>query len=384
MKYLSALWSWLVRVFSLPPKNTEPHAPTKSTTEPPVSKPPVQPKSEHKPPPIKPTAEPPVSVPTAQPKSEHKPLPATPKEEPPISEATTQPKFEDKPPTAKPTKNPQDPSVGKGFDTHFLPVEVPLPKHTFSEILLPYRHFSVSMNVARKMPYYTAVNIDAVKYNQLKKDIPSRKEMGADAWIMDPRLPKTEQLPKTFYSENDFDLGHMVRREDPLWGETLEEALAANDDTFYLTNATPQHKDFNRNSQRWKGLEDYALSNARKFDLRLSVFSGCVFKPDDRSHKKVQIPAKFWKILVMTKEDGTLSATGYIVQQDDLIQDITERELGFVYEQFKTYQVPITDIEAATGLTFGLNDFDPKQKTGERGLEAPMPSAIDDLTDIVF
>jgi endonuclease G, mitochondrial len=131
-------------------------------------------------------------------------------------------------------------------------------------------------------------------------------------------------------------------------------------------------------------LEDYALSNARKFDLRLSVFSGCVFTAEDRSHKHVQIPAKFWKILVMTKEDGTLSATGYIVQQDDLIQDITERELGFIYEQFKTYQVPISDIETATGLSFGLNNHDPKQQTKERGFEAPMPSVIDDLTDIVF
>jgi DNA/RNA endonuclease G (NUC1) len=361
MKYLSSLWSWLVRVFSLPAKNTQP------------------------PPPIKPTTEPPVPEATTQPKLEHKPPTVKPPTEPPVSEATTEPKFENIPPTAKPPKKPKvDPSVGKGFDTHFLPVEVALPKHNLPDVLLPYRHFSVSMNVARKMPYYTAVNIDAVRYNQLKKDIPSRKAMGGDAWIIDPRLPKTEQLPKSFYSENDFDLGHMVRREDALWGENLEEALAANDDTFYLTNATPQHKDFNRNSQRWKGLEDYALSNARKFDLRLSVFSGCVFTPDDRSHKKVQIPAKFWKIIIMTKEDGTLSATGYIVQQDDLIQDITEREMGFVYEQFKTYQVPITEIEAATGLTFDLNDFDPKQKMGERGLEAPMPSAIDDLTDIVF
>jgi endonuclease G, mitochondrial len=272
-----------------------------------------------------------------------------------------------------------------GFDPHFLPIPVHFPQQsTPPDALLHYRHFSVAVNAARRMPYYTAVNIDAVKYNRLKKDIPSRKEMGSDDWNIEPRLPKEAQIPKSFYADNDFDLGHIVRREDALWGDTLAEALAANDDTFFLTNATPQHKDFNRNAERWKGLEDYALSNARKFDLRLSVFSGCVFAPHDRHLNGIQIPAKFWKIIIMVKEDGKLSATGYILHQDDLIEAITERDLGFRYQQFKTYQVPITAIEKATALRFHLNDHDPLQKIGARDIDAPEPTPIDAATDIVF
>lgn len=359
MKFFTPIWDWLVRVFSLQKK--EKKAPAHD------SKLPVE---THAPKPAAPVpaAEKPSEVVEKPPKVVKKPS-----------------KVAEKPPKVAVTKKPQAPSVGTGFDAHFLPVEVSLPQHaTPPDALLNYRHFSVAMNAARRMPYYTAVNIDAVKYNVLKKDIPSRKEMGSDDWNIEPRLPKDAQLPKSFYSGNDFDLGHMVRREDALWGDTLEEALAANDDTFFLTNATPQHKDFNRNAERWKGLEDYALRNARKFDLKLSVFSGCIFDPKDRTHKNIQIPAKYWKIIIMIKEDGTPSVTGYIVQQDDLIQDITEREMGFQYEQFKTYQVPLTNIEAATGLTFGLNDYDPLQQTGTRDIFSSQPTAIDALSDIVF
>lgn len=271
-----------------------------------------------------------------------------------------------------------------GFDPCFLPMRVDLPAlPDDSSILLPYLHYSVALNPARRMPYFTAVNIDAERYNQLKAQIPSRKDIGADRWILDDRIPKEVQLPASFYRDNDFDLGHMVRREDVLWGDNVEQALAANNATFYLTNATPQHKDFNRNAQRWKGLEDYALKNARQNNLRVSVFSGCIFREDDRKHKMVQIPGKFWKVLVMVKANGELSATGYVIQQDDLIQDITEREIGFQYEQFKTYQVPITQIEAATGLQFQLNAYDPMQKIATRGVEL-LPMAIDDFADVLF
>ncbi len=271
----------------------------------------------------------------------------------------------------------------KGFDPNFLPLKVELPAlDDETAPLLNYRHFSVKMNPERRLPYYTAVNINAEKYNQLKEQLPTRKELG-DNWVTEPRIPKTEQLPESFYDHNDFDLGHMVRREDALWGDSVEEAIAANNDTFHLTNAVPQHKDFNRNAQRWKGLEDYALKNARANDLKVSVFSGCVFDENDRTFEAVKIPGKFWKILVMVKLNGELSATGYLVQQDDLIRSITEREAGFRYEQFKTYQVPISKIEELTGLQFGLNDHDPMQKMGVRGEEV-LPAAIDDYSDIVF
>ncbi len=52
-------------------------------------------------------------------------------------------------------------------------------------------------------------------------------------------LIKKYQCGDELYIDNDLDRGHLVRRRDPVWGNSAEEA---NKDTFYFTNASPQHK----------------------------------------------------------------------------------------------------------------------------------------------
>lgn len=282
----------------------------------------------------------------------------------------------------------------KGFNRRFLSIALPFPQlapqwatsvvefeafNNTKEVELKYHHFSVVMNVERKMPFFTAVNIDGASYEALKDQVPTRKEIGADKWFFDPRIAPAQQLGDDFYKGNDFDIGHMVRREDPLWGDTLEMALKANNDTFHLTNACPQHKDFNRNAVRWLGIENYAIHNARKYGLKISVYTGPVFKRNDKKFNGIKIPASFWKIIVMIKDDGAPSATGYIVKQNDLIDDMDKQ--GFVYAQFQTYQVPLSEIEKLTNISFFLNDYDPLQKSKRRNLVF-QPEPIEDFESI--
>ena len=77
------------------------------------------------------------------------------------------------------------------------------------------------------------------------------------------------------------------------------------------------------------------------------MFTGPVFRVDDIVYRGVQIPAEFWKIAVIVKKDGNLSATAYLQTQKNLIEN-----LEFAYGEYKTYQVPISKIEAITGLDF--------------------------------
>ena len=57
-------------------------------------------------------------------------------------------------------------------------------------------------------------------------------------------------------------------------------------------------------------LEDYILANAEKHDLKVTVFTGPVFRSDDMVYRKeYRIPAEFWKVVAMVKEDGNLSVT---------------------------------------------------------------------------
>ncbi|MBX7083582.1 MAG: DNA/RNA non-specific endonuclease [Nannocystaceae bacterium] len=239
--------------------------------------------------------------------------------------------------------------------------------------VIPYTHFSVVLCRPRKLPLFAAVNIDG---NDLVTIV--RK---ADRWYFDPRVPLKFQTGNEAYSNNAFDRGHMVRRQDPLWGGRAT-ATVANGDTFHYTNAAPQHESMNQ--ETWLSLEDYVLENAAAYGLRVSVFNGPVFADDDPEYRNIRLPQRFWKIAVLVDEDtGKLSATGYLLSQVDEVADTSDE---FVYGEHRTYQVPIAHIENLTGLDFGkLSQHDPlKDVDIVEGREAASMRLIERGQDIVF
>lgn len=261
----------------------------------------------------------------------------------------------------------------KGYDETFLgdgPAVVALPTlpeelvalaaintqaGTEPPYILPYHHFSVVLNKDRRLAFFTAVNIDGVSGIRLKRE--------ADRWSFDPRVPQDEQTGENVYADNDLDRGHLVRRLDPTWGPTPEEAKVCNDDTFHFTNCTPQHKDFNELQTYWAGLEDYILENADNLKFRVNVFSGPVFADDDQEYRGVQLPRQFWKVVVMLKNTGELSTTAYLLSQEELIKGLELVPEEFSYGAYRTYQVPIRQVEGLTGLSFGpLADSDPLER----------------------
>ena len=132
--------------------------------------------------------------------------------------------------------------------------------------VLPYHHFSAVLNRDRRLAFFTAVNIDGASSVRLKR--------GPDRWFLDPRVAADEQTGEDAYRDNPLDRGHLVRRLDPAWGSSRDEAKVSNADTFHFTNCSPQHEDFNQNRTTWAGLEDYILENADNRDFRVSVFTG--------------------------------------------------------------------------------------------------------------
>lgn len=281
-----------------------------------------------------------------------------------------------------------DYSNREGYDADFLGVPVPLPilpdelaaqaalnTQAAGEprYLLPYHHFTVVLNKARRLAFFTAVNIDGALGREPKR--------GRDHWFFDPRVAQEEQTGKDVYDGNDLDLGHLVRRLDPAWGDSDGVAKLANDDTFHFTNCSPQHKDFNRNKTRWAGMEDYILNHADNLKFKVNVFTGPVFAADDDAYRGVQLPRQFWKVVSMVKTDGQLSATGYLLSQSDLISGLRTRE-PFSYGAYLTYQVPVKKVEELTSLSFGpAAAADPLAR--ERGV-APQPRELDRFEDAVL
>jgi endonuclease G len=266
----------------------------------------------------------------------------------------------------------------KGYDANFLEKNISLPsipekliddvvklKNSNNEEL-KYTNFSAVMSKSRGLAFYTAVNIDGSKLQQLE-----RKN---DVWYYDPRIEREFQYGPELYSNNDLDRGHLVRRLDPVWGPNFKDA---NEDTFHFSNCSPQHK--NLNQKTWLDLEDYILRNADVHDLKVNVFTGPVFNQNDLIYRgKYFIPSEFWKVVTIVKNDNdhSISSTAYLQTQKQLIED-----LKFVFGEYKTYQVQITKIESLTGLDFGnLRNFDPLSK--RKGI-SPI-KIINDEKDIIL
>jgi len=231
-----------------------------------------------------------------------------------------------------------------GFDPKFLAdIDVPLPDRA-DVVVLPYTHFSVSIDPARRLAAVTGVNIDGASLKDVDR---------GDNWRLDDRLPAAQQAGNELYKNNDLDRGHLVRRRDPVWGERAV-AERANEDTFHYTVCAPQTATLNQSKTLWLGLEDYVLENAEQYGRKLSVFSGCIFAENDPIYRGVAIPRQFFKIAAWS-QDSTPACTGYVLDQSPSLDPILDKPLRLETDPpplgpYRTYQVPVADIASMTGL----------------------------------
>lgn len=257
----------------------------------------------------------------------------------------------------------------KGYDPHFLGVDVPLPtlsaamkartvevppqyRKAGDKYTLHYHHYSLAMHKQRRFAWFSAAIIDG----DHRFTLPDRD----DKWFIDPRIdpvtPPKFQCGEELYATASTDRGHLTRYLDVAWGATRAEAITATNDTFHFTNCCLQLSGFNQGKSRWQGLEIYLLENkARKEKRRIAVMTGPVLGKHDPVYRNphmsysIPVPVEFWKVCALERADGTLSVTGFVLGQ----QDITSLP-GFE-EKFDVTaaQVTLADLEHRTGLSFG-------------------------------
>jgi endonuclease G, mitochondrial len=290
----------------------------------------------------------------------------------------------------------QDYSTRPGYDPNFLDgVSVPLPaiskamEADTAQVAVPnrahddpfelaYYHYSVYMNKKRRTAWFSAANVDGDE----RPDIGKR---AGDRWYRDTRILKSEQLGQEAF-EPGIDRGHLTRREDTAWGEDVETATAANNDTFHFTNCSLQASQFNRGKDRWQGLEQYLLEkHAKKDKRRMIVITGPLFAPNDPVYKNdkmdysVRCPIQFWKVCVLIREDGSQSATAFILGQEE-IKDLPGFEEAF---DVAATQIKISDLEKKTKLSFGdLEEHDHFAKGGAPG-SLEVPAGLEGVTQTI-
>ena len=246
-----------------------------------------------------------------------------------------------------------------GYAASFLDVRLELLVAQQPVIQLDYTHFTVLLDPERRLAVATAVNIAGAELVDVKR---------GSTWRFDKRVSEAEQAGPELYAKNGLDRGNLVRRKGPVWGD---EAAQADVDTFHYTNAAPQAAAFNQGRGLWVELEDHVLEHSGANQLRLSVFTGPVFRADDALYRGVRIPRMFWKIAAWSAlEDDTASlrAAGFVLDQSPLLADIDLRELTSgnppPLGPFRTFQLPVERIAELTGLAIEqLVDADRYQPT---------------------
>jgi len=235
--------------------------------------------------------------------------------------------------------------------------------------VLSYRHFSVVMHKARRFAIYSAANVDFSGRFQLTRP--------KDVWRFDPRIAPEAQVGEAFYENNQFDRGHLTRREDQEYGATQSNALDAAADTCHWSNCTPQHARFNEGRELWQGIERHILENAvAKDNFKAQVITGPVFEPKDPAlpgFAETPYPLRYWKVVATINASGKLFATAYVLDQRQTIAEFGLRgapELPFT--PYKTFQTTIAAIEKLSQLTF----------TGTKGASRMSLSAFDPLTQL--
>jgi endonuclease G len=291
----------------------------------------------------------------------------------------------------------QDYSDRAGYDPDFLEtISVPLPtlgaamekdtavvasdqRNNGNRFELAYYHYSVYMNKRRRTAWFSAANVDG----DHRPNIGKRQ---GDRWYRDPRITDNEQFGQEAF-ESGIDRGHLTRREDTAWGRNVKEATSANNDTFHFTNCSLQASAFNRGKDRWQGLEQFLLERHAKPDKRrMTVITGPLFSNsdpiyrNDRMDYSVRCPLKFWKVCVLVRADGTPSATGFILAQEE-IQQLPGFEEAF---DVGAAQIKIIDLEKRTGLKFGeLSKHDHFAEGGAPAtLEVPIAGANENIRPI--
>jgi endonuclease G len=296
-----------------------------------------------------------------------------------------------------------DYSERPGYDPMFLGVEVPAPTVIASRVqelylvgeyrshlaenrnvpnidkpewaddqplTLPYHHFSLQTNKQYRMPMWTALNADYRE--EARGDTRARSEFGGESWRLDRRVPTPYQLTDgdIYRPAQNFDRGHIVRREDSAWGEPGIETEYANADTYHWTNCTPQHELFNQESPRgeeyagrkgiWGFFEGELEKEVTAGGGQAVIFSGPVLEPNlpsiDFGRGEVQYPRKFWKVVIAPESNArrpALLAYGFVFDQSSVI-----REFGVGFREalrlkpFVRQRKTLEEISRLAGVAF--------------------------------
>ncbi|XP_039979134.1 endonuclease G, mitochondrial [Xiphias gladius] len=151
------------------------------------------------------------------------------------------------------------------------------------------------------------------------------------------------------YRGSGFDRGHLAAAANHKWSQKAME------DTFYLSNVSPQNPHLNQNT--WNNLEKLCRSLTKRY-LNVYVCTGPLYLPRQEADGKlyvryqvigrnhVAVPTHFFKVLILEQVDGRgVELRSYVLPNEPIDEKVP----------LERFLVPIETIERASGLLFVPN-----------------------------
>lgn len=201
-----------------------------------------------------------------------------------------------------------------------------IPSSPYKEQRVDHKAYSLGYNEDTEQPNWVAY--------VLTKDHLMAPESGRTEDFREDFSVLTGSASLDDYRSSGYDRGHLAPAADFKWNT---DAMS---ETFYMSNMSPQEKEFNRG--KWADLESAVRLNAY-YDETLYVTTGPIFykdKPVKRIGKnKVAVPHAYYKALMVANE-GDEKAIGFVLPNENLTSPLV------------SYTMSIDELENITGLDF--------------------------------
>lgn len=227
-------------------------------------------------------------------------------------------------------------------DEYLLPVCSEDEDH----ILRNYTGYSLCYRESYEQAEWAATCLTREKVNK-------KSSARTDNFREDPSIP-TGSSTLADYKGSGYDRGHLVPAADLAWSEK------SMDDSFYMTNMSPQAGDFNRGI--WKELEEQVRDWAKEFGTVYTVSGPILEKKKYKTigKSKVAVPEYYYKVLLAHTDKDKWSAIGFILPNEG-------SEKAFI-----EFAVPVDEVEKRCNIDF----FAPLDDADEAVLESSFDAAF--------
>jgi endonuclease G, mitochondrial len=205
-------------------------------------------------------------------------------------------------------------------------VQYLLPKVPNGDEVITHLGYTLAYNEQNEEADWVAYELEVTELNIYRKR--------SDNFRPDPDVTTHSATPADYF-HSGYDRGHLAPAADMKW------SAQAMNESFYMSNMTPQEPDFNRGI--WEDLEEQVRNWAIAYN-DIYVVTGPVFEEAASERRyigtnKVAVPDAFFKIILDCSKNN-LKTIAFLITNEGSMQS---------YWQYTT---TIDQIEKITGLDF--------------------------------